>query len=333
MSNISTISPLQGKIALVTGGTDGIGKEIARGLAQIMAELVIVGLDADKGARAEREIRASANNCDVHFVQADLSLVREARRLGDAVAKRWPAIHYLVHSAGFVRGRRVLTAEGLESNFATNYLSRFALTTRLLPSLRAAGRPGEAARILLVSHPGFNGAIQYDDVNLTTNYSTIKAFKQFHYANDVFAVELARRLSITGERPSVTISCLHPGPTKTNIDKEMPLWMNLMVRWVVHPLFSRTPDVPATAAFKLLLANEFEGESGALFSLVGKFRRVMVPPTVQDPEQGQRLWAFSEAQVHSALGRTPPVSPTAPMGEPMHTIGLDNAQLRASSRS
>ena len=65
MSNISSISPVQGKIAVVTGGTDGIGKEIARGLAQIMAELIIVGRDAGKGARAEREIRASAKNCDI----------------------------------------------------------------------------------------------------------------------------------------------------------------------------------------------------------------------------------------------------------------------------
>jgi NAD(P)-dependent dehydrogenase (short-subunit alcohol dehydrogenase family) len=233
MADISTISPLKAKTALVTGGTEGIGKEIARGLAQVTAELIIVGRDADKGARAEREIGAAAENCDVRFVQADLSLVREARRLGDDVAKRWPKIHYLVHSAGFVRGRRALTAEGFESNFATNYLSRFVLTTRLLVSLQAAGRPGESARVLLVAHPGFNGTIHYDDVNLATGYSTIRAFKQFHYANDVFAVELARRLSVPGERPSVTIACLHPGPTKTNIDKEMPLWMKLMVRYVV----------------------------------------------------------------------------------------------------
>ena len=316
MSDIATVLPSKGKTALVTGGTDGIGKEIARGIAQVTTELIIVGRDAEKGARAAREI-AAAKNCNVHFVQADLSLVREAQRLGDVVARRWPTIHYLVHSAGLVRGRRVLTGEGFEANFATNYLSRFVLTTRLLPSLTAAGRPGEAARILLVAHPGFNGRIYYDDVNLTTNYSTIRAFKQFHYANDVFAVELARRLLVAGERPSVTISCLHPGPTKTNIDKEMPLWMKLMVRWLVHPLFSRTPDVPATAAFKLLLADEFEGDSGALFSLVGKFKRVTVPPTVQDPNEGRKLWAFSEAQARSALERTAPVSPTNPTEKAM----------------
>lgn len=320
MVSKSTIEQLRGKTALVTGGTDGIGKEIARGLAQVTAKLIIVGRDAAKGAQAQREIRASSETCDVQFVQADLSLVREAHRLGDEVANRCPALHYLVHSAGVVRGRRVLTSEGLESNFATNYLSRFALTVRLLSALQAAGHPGESARIVLVAHPGFEGTIHYDDVNLTTNYSMIRAFRQFHYANDVFAVELTRRLLVAGERSSITISCLHPGPTKTNIDKEMPLWMKLMVRFVIHPLFSRAPDVPAKAAFKLLLANEFEGESGALFSLVGKLKRVTIPRNVHDPDEGRRLWAFSEAHVLSALGKTTSRFPAEPIGEPVRSL-------------
>src|SRR5215471_12125175 len=102
------------RAALVTGGTDGIGKEIARGLAERGTRLIIVGRDADKGTRAVREIRASSGNSDVDFVQADLSLVREARRLGDEVARRWTSIHYLVLSAGIVRGCRLLTSEGIE---------------------------------------------------------------------------------------------------------------------------------------------------------------------------------------------------------------------------
>jgi NAD(P)-dependent dehydrogenase (short-subunit alcohol dehydrogenase family) len=301
------IEQLKDRTALVTGGTDGIGKEIARALARLGARLIIVGRDPDKGARTEQEIRASTGNADVEFVRVDLSLVREARRLGDEIVNRWPELNYLVHSAGVVRGEYAVTAEGFESNFATNYLSRFALTVRLLPVLQAAGRPGKSARILLVAHPGFDGTIHYEDINLRTNFSMIKAFRQFHYANDVFAVQFARRLTIPGERPSVTISCLHPGPTKTNIDTEMPLWMKLLVRFVVHPLFSRTPDVPAAAALKLLLADELEGESGALFSLVGKFKRVAAPRNLQDPKEGERLWAFSEANVHSALGQTVPL--------------------------
>jgi hypothetical protein len=77
--------------------------------------------------------------------------------------------------------------------------------------------------------------------------------------------------------------------------------MKLMVRLLVHPLFSHAPSVPAAAALRLLLADEFEGESGVLFSLIGKFRRVTLSGSLQDPEQGARLWSFSEALTRSAL--------------------------------
>ncbi len=109
------------KNALVTGGTDGVGKEVARELARAGHRVVLVGRDASKGARVEREMRKTTGNTDIQFLQADLSLVREANRLADEIASRWPVLHYLVHSAGIVRGHRELTAEGVESNFATNY--------------------------------------------------------------------------------------------------------------------------------------------------------------------------------------------------------------------
>ncbi len=118
------------KNALVTGGTDGVGKEVARGLARAGHRVVLVGRDADKGARVEREIREMTGNAEVQFLQADLSLVREANRLTDEIAGRWPALHYLVHSAGVVRGRRELTVEGIESNFAINYLLIASLPSR-----------------------------------------------------------------------------------------------------------------------------------------------------------------------------------------------------------
>src|SRR5579859_1098132 len=119
------------KNALVTGGTDGVGKEVARGLASAGHRVILVGRDAGKGTRVEREMRETTGNAEVWFLQADLGLVREAVRLAGEIAGRWPELHYLVHSAGVVRGRRELTAEGVESNFAINYLSRFVLTGRL----------------------------------------------------------------------------------------------------------------------------------------------------------------------------------------------------------
>ena len=146
---------------VVTGGTDGIGKEIARRLARAGHRLILVGRDCDKGARAMQEILETTDNGGVRFIQKDLSLVSEADCLAEEVTRHFPALHYLVHSAGAVRGWRELTSEGVESNFAINFLGRFALTCRLLPTLRAAGQPGQAARILLIGGAARNGKIHF----------------------------------------------------------------------------------------------------------------------------------------------------------------------------
>jgi len=261
------------KNALVTGGTDGVGKEVARGLALAGHQLILVGRDADKGARVEREMRETTGNTHVQFLQADLSLVREANRLGDEIASRWPTLHYLVHSAGVVRGRRELTVEGVESNFAINYLSRFVLTGRLLPLLQATGQPGEAARIVLVSGAAQNGAIHFDDVNLTANFTTLRAVWQFCQANDVFTVELARRLVV--DAPHVTITSLKLGVVKTNIRREFPRWMQWLVPLVFDPLLAQTPQQAAESALWLLLAQDLEGVTGALFSKIRKLKQVV----------------------------------------------------------
>ena len=196
----------RGKVALVTGGTDGIGKEISRGLARSGYGVILVGRDAEKGERARRELRNSEGEADVQFLRADLSLVREANRLADEVSGRWPGLHRLVHCAGVVQGRRELTSEGVESNFAINYLSRFVLSERLLPLLEKAGEPGPAARIVIVGGAAQNGTIYYDDVNLTKRFGILRVVGQFCQANDLFTIELARRLGAGRERPAVTIT-------------------------------------------------------------------------------------------------------------------------------
>jgi NAD(P)-dependent dehydrogenase (short-subunit alcohol dehydrogenase family) len=285
---------LRGKTALVTGGTDGIGKEVARGLVHRGIGVIVVGRDRAKGGRVEREFRDSVENSDIHFIRADLSLMREANRLADEVAGRWSALHYLIHSAGVVRGHRELTADGVESNFAINYLSRFVLTRRLLPLLGAAGQPGGAARIVIVSGVGLNGTIYFDDVNLTTNFTTIRALKQFQYANSVFTVELARRLSASDDRPAVTIACLNPGVVKTNIRREFPLWMRWLVPLVLDPLLAQTPREAAESTLRLLLAEHLEGQSGTLFRKIRKFKQLTPSDRVLDPEEGRRLWDLSE---------------------------------------
>ena len=289
------------KTALVTGGTDGIGKGIAHGLAKQGVQVLVVGRDPDKGARAQRDLRESTANQAVEFVQADLSLIREADRLTGEVASRWSALDYMVHSAGVVRGRRLLTGEGVESNFAINYLSRFALTTGLLPLLKAAGQPGRAARIVIIGGAARNGRIHFDDVNLPSNFATLRAVAQFCHANDVFTVELARRLAAA--QADVTITSLKVGVVKTNIRREFPWWMRLLVP-LLDPFLAQTPQEAASSALRLLLAEDLEAVSGGLFLKIKKFRQIQPGSKTLDPAVGARLWSLSERLVNAAVAQS-----------------------------
>jgi len=290
------------KNAVVTGGTDGIGKKIAGGLARAGHRLILVGRDAQKGAAAAQEILESTGNPGVRFIQADLSLIRETHRLAWDAASHFPSLHYLVHSAGIVRGRRELTAEGLESNFATNYLSRFALTQKLLPVLKAAGQPTQAARIVIISGAARNGKIHFEDVSLTSNFSTPRMVSQSCQANDVFTAELARRLALNGAQGQITVTCLKIGVVKTNIRREFPLWMKWLVPLLMDPLLAQTAQEAAEPALRLLLSQEFEGVTGALFLKIRKFKRIALG-AVEDPQTGNRLWELGQRLADSALSR------------------------------
>jgi len=103
-----------GQTAVVTGGTDGIGKAIARGLAERGTEVILIGRNVPKGQAAERELRAATSSSAVHFLQADLALMQEVAHLAAIIQPRWPRLRYLVLCAGVVNGRHQLTTEGSE---------------------------------------------------------------------------------------------------------------------------------------------------------------------------------------------------------------------------
>jgi len=291
---------MQVKNAVVTGGTDGIGKEIAQGLVRAGHRLILVGRDAEKGARAAQELLATTGNSGVRFIPADLSSLAETERLARDVILHFPRIHYLVHSAGIVRGRRELTKDGVESNFAVNFLSRFALTQRLLPALKVAGQPGHTARVVMISGAARNGTIHFDDVNLAKHFSILRVVSQFCAANDVFTVELSRRMALCSEELRVTITCLKIGVVKTNIRRDFPMWMKWLVPLLADPLLGQTPCEAASAALRLLLSDEFEGVTGALFLKIKKFKRLPAPSNEQHSETGSQLWRLSERLANAA---------------------------------
>jgi NAD(P)-dependent dehydrogenase (short-subunit alcohol dehydrogenase family) len=293
--------PVNGqRTALVTGGTDGIGKAIAFVLASEGIGVVVVGSHPGKGVSAALELRRSTGNDNVEFLQADLGLIRNVDALAAQVSERVPRLHYLVLCAGIMRGHHTLTPEGIETNFAVNYLSRFALAEALLPCLAAGGLADNAARILVVSGAAQDGRIRYEDVNLTGRFGIVGVVSQFCEANDVFVLELARRLAVTAPPPLVTITVLKVGAVRTNIRSQFPAWMKLLVRLVIDPFLSQSLREIAASARRLLLGPEFEGVTGAMFRHIRRFKALRPGRRTGDPEQGRRLWDLSEHLIRRA---------------------------------
>jgi NAD(P)-dependent dehydrogenase (short-subunit alcohol dehydrogenase family) len=287
--------------ALVTGGTDGIGKSIAHRLAARGLCVIVVGSNAEKGETAARALCVACSTDRVHFVQADLSLMRNVERLAEQVRSLSPWLDYLVHSAGIVRGRRILTAEGIESNFAVGYLSRFALTRLLLPFLSSPRGEGPAARILVISGAKRGGVVHYDDINLARKFSTLAAVFQLCEANDLFVLEQSRRLAAANLGSRVTIAALKVGAVRTNIRKQFPLWMKVAVPLRIDPFLTVSPDEIAASAESLLFGREFEGKSGAVFTQIKRLKATLPGRRTADPQDGRRLWELSERLVSGAL--------------------------------
>lgn len=193
-------------LSIVTGGTDGIGKEVARGLARSGRRVWIVGRNQAKGTAAEAELRADG---DVRFVAADLSVLAQVRALSDTILAETDEIDILVHSAGILEISHELNSDGIEKNFAINYLARFLLTERLLPAL-IKGR----ARIVNIAGAGMNKLdFDFDSLPGIPKLSPFKTFAQSQAANDVWTQDLASRLGSS----DVVVTAVMPGMVETNL--------------------------------------------------------------------------------------------------------------------
>jgi NAD(P)-dependent dehydrogenase (short-subunit alcohol dehydrogenase family) len=207
------MASLDGKVVLVTGATDGLGRALSIELAREGATVLVHGRDPGRIADTVTRITAETGSQRVRTYQADLAGLKQVRALAEQVRASEPRLDVLVNNAGIGSdvpggGVRQDSADGYELRFAVNYLAGFALTRLLLPLLRSSA----PSRIVNVSSLG-QQAIDFDDVMLTRGYSGVRAYCQSKLAQILFTIDLAEQLDGTG----VTANALHPAtymPTK-----------------------------------------------------------------------------------------------------------------------
>ncbi len=273
-----TSGPMAGKTVLVTGGTSGIGKATAAGLAAMGARVGITGRDTARTRAAAAEVAAAAGNPAVDPFSADLSSQAEVRRLAGEVAAAYPRLDVLVNNAGGFWATRRVTADGLEHTFAVNHLAPFLLTGLLLDRL--------TARIVTVSSGAHAaGKIDFDDLQGERRYSGQRAYSQSKLANIMFSYELARRLDGTG----VTATVLHPGVVRTGFAAEDPSPV-LKVFLPLIRVFLKTPAQGAATSIYLASSPAVEGVTGEYFADRKPKRS---SPASYDTAAAARLWQVS----------------------------------------
>jgi NAD(P)-dependent dehydrogenase (short-subunit alcohol dehydrogenase family) len=191
----------QRSVALVTGSTDGLGREVALRIAATGAHVLVHGRNADRGNAVVADIEAAGGSA--RFYQADLASLDEVRALAEAVLRDHDRLDILVNNAGIGSSpnERLVSDDGHELRFAVNYLSGFLLTRMLLPRLRQSA----PARIVNVASLA-QSPIDFDDVMLEQNFSGGRAYGQSKLAQILFTFDLAQELDGSG----VLVNTLHP---------------------------------------------------------------------------------------------------------------------------
>jgi NAD(P)-dependent dehydrogenase (short-subunit alcohol dehydrogenase family) len=273
---------LNGKTALITGSTDGVGRLVARRLGAAGARVLVHGRDRERGERLVAEIKAGGDTAE--FLAADLSALAEVRRLAEAVQQRADRLDILINNAGIGTGGagapRQTSADGHELRFAVNYLAGFLLTRLLLPLIRQSA----PARIVNVASAG-QQPIDFTNIMLKRGYSGTRAYCQSKLAQIMFTVDLAGELHGTG----VTVNALHPA---TYMDTTM------VRRASITP--SSSVEEGAEAILDLATSPALEGRSGLYFN---GLRETRADGQAYDAKARQRLKAISleltSARTHS----------------------------------
>ena len=278
---------MTGKTVLVTGGTGGIGKAAAVGLAAKGARVGITGRDRARAEAAAADIARESGNPAVDVFVADMSSQAEVRRLAGEVLAAYPRLDVLLNNVGGFWSHRHVTADGLEHTFALNHLAPFLLTNLLLERLKASA----PARVVTVSsNAQAMGKIDFDDLMGEQKYSGSRAYNQSKLANVMFTYELARRLAGTG----VTATVLHPGLTSTAFSAEDPA-LGLLVK-ILRP-FMKSPARGAETPIHLASSAEVEGVTGEYFA-DRKAKRSR--ESSYDTAAAARLWQASADLVQAA---------------------------------
>jgi NAD(P)-dependent dehydrogenase (short-subunit alcohol dehydrogenase family) len=294
---------LDGKVALVTGGASGLGFATSVDLARRGARVLVA--DCRELDRAQRRAVSLgvASEC-IEPRDVDLSDLEAIDRVVTDLARRGVRLDRLVLNAAIVPTKARTTPQGLDEMFVVNYLSSFALVTRLLDEgVLPRDRPdGDLPRVVVVASEAHRWSedLALGHIDRPRDGSprrVLQWYATYKLMLTTFAWELARRLSVEGV-PRVAVFALCPGAMRTNIVRDVPAPLRAPLKGLMHLLF-QDPFVADEPVLYLSCSRALEGRT-ALY--LHKMAPKEIDARAADPQVGQVLWERSETVLSRARG-------------------------------
>jgi NAD(P)-dependent dehydrogenase (short-subunit alcohol dehydrogenase family) len=196
------------KTVLITGSTDGIGKQTALELAIKGYRVLVHGKNHLSGSETVEHIKRLSNNSEIFYYSADLTDIDEVHKLAEKIKLDFSILDVIINNAGVIENEKIILPNGIEKTFMVNHLAHFLLTIQLLETLSTS----DDGRIVNVSSQAQAGTIDFDNLNGEKYYDAYNAYALSKLANVLFTYKLARELTTT-----TTINCLHPGVIATKL--------------------------------------------------------------------------------------------------------------------
>jgi retinol dehydrogenase 12 len=299
-SRNASASGLEGRIAVVTGATSGIGQETAVGLASRGAQVVLVGRDRDRAEAARKDVSERSGNPNVDVLLADFASLEAVRGLAREFCERYPALHLLVNNAGVVMTQRTLTVDGYETTLAVNHLAPFLLT-HLLRERLLAGAPSRVVNVASDAHLLARSGFDFDDPMSERKFgfpgfvTGMRVYGYSKLANILFTAELARRAAASG----VLTNAVHPGGVATRLGTNTGR-LGKVIPFLLRPFF-KTPAQGAETSLYVATDPSLAQTSGRYFA---ESREREPNGAARDPDAARRLWNLSCSWVGIAVEDT-----------------------------
>jgi len=258
------------RVMLVTGSTDGIGKQIALGLGKGGARVLVHGRSRPKVDAAIADLQEEAPGAELDGVSFDLGSIESIKKGVAQIKEKTQRLDVLVLNAGIFAAERVITGDGIELTLAVNHVGHVLLEQLLEPMLVAAA-PGRVIVMTSVAHT--RGRIHLDDLTLEKAYSGYAAYAQSKLANVMFALSLAEK-----HGPDQLLAyAVHPGVVATKL-----------LRQGFGPVPGVKPEEGARTAIDLALSDPPMASSGAYYA---EGMQADPAPAARDDATRAALWS------------------------------------------